>query len=253
MKLLNKLLLAAAPLLLVAACGGGDDSLDDRLDIADPKLRFVHAIPAGPNVDFLRNNTVLSGIQNVPYRYASNYFDVDSNGADFSVRTTVGNLPVGSINFNPDRGDKYTIVAVPGDATTPNILFIEDPYDKELTANNGRVRVVNASYNASNVDVYLTNPSVDIATVGPNFAGAGFRSAVPGSGANSVDFTAGSYVLRVTTAGTKNVLFSAPFTVTQNADLLLLTLPQSVLPNDVKVLAVTSDSSQPATEITSAP
>lgn len=48
MKHSMKFLLALAPIALIAACGGGDDDLDDRLDIADPKVRFVHAIPAGP-------------------------------------------------------------------------------------------------------------------------------------------------------------------------------------------------------------
>lgn len=253
MKFAYKLLLAAAPMLLVAACGGGDDSLDDRLDIADPKVRFVHAIPAGPNVDLYRNTAIVGGVQNVPYKYASNYFVVDTNGADYTVRTNVGNLQVGTINFNPDRGNKYTLVAVPGDATTPNLLFIDDPYDKSLTAHNARVRVVNASFNATSIDVYLTPVATDITTVSPTFAGAGFRSAVPASGSDSIDFSAGSYTLRVTTSGTKNVIFSAPFTVAEDADLLLLTLPNGLLPNEVKVLAVTSDSAQPATEIFSSP
>lgn len=253
MKFIHKILLAAAPVLLVAACGGGDDSLDDRLDIADPKVRFIHAIPAGPNVDLYRNTTIAGGVTNAPYRYASNYFEVDTAPADYIVRTTVGSLEVGRINFNPNRGNKHTLIAVPGEATTTNLLYIDDPYDKQLTANNARVRIVNASFNATNIDVYLTGPTVDIATVVPNFAAAGFRSAVPASSANSVDFTAGSYVLRVTTAGTKNVIFSAPVTVASNADLLLLTLPNSLTVNDVKILSVVSDSGQPSTEILNQP
>ncbi len=253
MKLLYKLLLAAAPVLLVTACGGGDDSIDDRLDIADPKVRFVHAIPAGPNVDLTRNGTVVGGVANAPYRYASNYFVVDTAPADYAVRTTTGSVQVGTLNFNPTRGNKFTIVALPGNATSADLLLINDPYDKQLTANNGRVRVVNASFNTGSIDVYLTPANVDITTAGPNFAGAAFRSAVPASSANSNDFTAGSYVLRVTNTGTKNVIFTAPFVVGNNADLLLLTLPNSLTLNDVKVLAVTSDSGQPSTEIANQP
>ncbi len=253
MKFIHKLVLAAAPIFLVAACGGGDDSLDDRLDIADPKVRFVHAITAGPNVDLYRDTAIAGGVTNAPYRYASNYFVVDTAPADYIVRTTTGSLEVGRINFNPTRGNKHTLIAVPGDATTTNLLYIDDPYDKELTANNARVRVVNASFNATNVDVYLTGPTVDIASVGPNFAAASFRTAVPASGANSVDFTAGPYVLRVTTAGTKDVIFSAPLDVQENADLLLLTLPNSLSVDDVKILSVVSDSGQPSTEILNQP
>lgn len=253
MKFIHKLLMATAPVLLIAACGGGDDSLDDRLDIADPKLRFVHAIPAGPNLDLYRDTAIAGGVTNAPYLYASNYFVVDTAPADFTVRTTTGGIEVGSINFNPNRGNKHTLIAVPGEATTTNLLYIDDPYDKDLTSNNARVRIVNASFNATNIDVYLTGPDIDITTVAPNFAAAGFRSAVPASSANSVDFTAGSYVLRVTTAGTKDVIFRAPLSVATNADLLLLTLPQSLTVNDVKVLSVVSDSGQPSTEILNQP
>lgn len=248
-----KLLLASAPMLLVAACGGGDDSVDDRLDIADPKVRFVHAIPAGPNVGFYRNTEVAGGVADVGYQYASKYFVVDTAPADYSVKTTTGGIEIGKMNINPSRGNKYTFIAVPGEATTTNMLFIDDPYDKELTANNARVRVVNASFNAQNIDVYLTGPTVDIATVGPNFAAAAYKTAVPASSANSNDFTAGSYVLRVTTAGTKNVIFAAPVDIQTNADLLLLTLPASVTANDVKVLSVIADSGQPSTEIINQP
>ncbi len=248
-----KLLLAAAPVMLVAACGGGDDSIDDRLDIADPKVRLVHAIPAGPNVSLYRNAELQSDVNDVGYKFASKYFDVSTSPADWIIKTKVGDVEVGRASFNPDRGNKYTLVALPGEASSTGVLLIADPYDKELTANNGRVRVVNASFNASSVDVYLTGTNVDIATVGPTFANVGYKAAVPASGSNSTDFTAGNYQLRVTKAGTKDVILNAPLTIQQNADVLLLTLPQTVLVNDVKVLQVVADNGQPSTEIVNQP
>lgn len=248
-----KFLAAFAPILLVAACGGGDDSIDDRLDIADPKVRFIHAIPAGPNVSLYRNNEISGGINDVGYLYASKYYVVDTAPADYTVKTTTGAVTVGSINFNPTRGNKFTLIAVPGEATTTNLLLINDPYDKQLTATNGRVRVVNGSFNAQNVDVYLTAANVDINTVAPNFAAATYKNAVPASSSNSTDFTAGNYVMRVTAAGTKSVIFTAPLEVQTNADLLLMTVPQSIAVNDVKVLEVIADNGQPSTEIINQP
>ena len=248
-----KFLFAFAPMLLVAACGGGDDSLDDRLDIADPKVRFIHAIPAGPNVSLYRNADVVGGVNDAPYLYASKYFVVDTAPADYTVKTTTGGATVGTINFNPTRGNKFTLVAVPGEATTTNLLLINDPYDKQLTANNARVRIVNGSFNAANIDVYLTAANVDINAVAPNFAAAAYKSAVPASSSNSTDFTAGSYVLRVTAAGSKTPIFTAPLNVQTNADLLLVTAPQSIAVNDVKVLEVIADNGQPSTEIINQP
>lgn len=245
----RKLLLTLAPIALLAACGGGDDSLDDRLDIADPKVRFVHAIPLGPQVSLLRNDVVQSDANNVSYRYASRYFDVETGTATWSVRTTVGNIAVGSVPFDANRGNRYSLIALPGSAAS-DVILIDDPYNKGLTANNARVRIVNASFNAANVDVYVNPPGTDINAVTPNFTTVGYRSASPASGNDSVDVAPATYQVRVTEAGTKNVIFNAPLVVNVNADMLLMTLPASVNPNAIKLLLVQSDDgTQPATEI----
>ena len=254
MKTLQKILLACAPLMLVAACGGGDDSVDDRLSLADPKVRFVHAIEGGPAVGLYRNDGTIGGVNGVSYRYASNYFDVSSTAALYDVRVTAGGVQVGpDFNLNPHQGDKYTFVAYAGAGGVPSTLLIEDPYNKSLTSNDARVRVVNGSNNTPNVDVYLTAPSVDIATVSPNFANVALGSAVPGTGADSHEFGANNYQLRITTAGTKTVIFNAPLNLSQNADLLLVTVPSGLLANQVKVLAVTADSGVTAPELTTVP
>ena len=46
---------AVLPALFLAACGGSDDNLDDRLGVADPKLRMVHAVPGAPVVTLVRD------------------------------------------------------------------------------------------------------------------------------------------------------------------------------------------------------
>jgi hypothetical protein len=252
MKSIYKLLLAAAPVLFVAACGGGDDSLDDRLDIADPKVRLVHAATISPAVTLYRNNVAQSDATNLSYKGASKYFDVSTGTADWRVATAAGNVEVDTVAFDATRGNKFTLVAVPDAALTgAEVILISDPYDKELTANNARVRVLHASVNAGTVDVYLTPTGTDINTVGPNFGGVAYKAANPASGANSVDFTvgSGSYVLTITATGSKTPVFVAPVTVANNADWLLTILPESVVANDVKVLVVKSDDGAATQEI----
>jgi hypothetical protein len=252
MKSIYKLLLAAAPVLLVAACGGGDDSLDDRLNIADPKVRFVHAATASPALTLYRNDVAQADATSVSYKGASQYYDVSTGTATWRVATSTGNVTVGTVPFDAGRGGKYTLVAVPdANITGAEVLFISDPYDKELTANNARVRVLHASANAGTVDVYLTQAGVDINTVQPNFAGVAYKTANPASGANSVDFTVGSgaYNLTITATGSKTPVFLAPVTVTNNADWLLTVLPASITANDVKVLAVKANDAAATQEI----
>lgn len=255
MKSLNKLLLALAPALLVAACGGGDESLDDRLGVADPKVRLVHAVPLAPNVSLLRNGGAQAGdVTNLPYKGASRYFDVDSGTAQWNVVTaTTPAASVGGVSFDAQRGKKFTLIAVPDAGSVTTVSLIVDPYNVPLTTDNARVRLFNASFNASNFDVYLTAPTVDINTVTANFPAVGYKQAVPASSANSSALEGGTYRLRITTAGTKTVIFTAPVALAQNADWLLATVPGSVAPNDVRVLVIKSDEGAPATELVNTP
>jgi hypothetical protein len=254
MKKRHLLALALIPALLVA-CGGSDDSFDDRADLADPKVRLVHVIPGAPNVSLFRDNVAQStDVTNMPYKGASNYFDTNEDVHTWDVRTASAPIvTVGSENFETHRGNKYTLIAVPDAGSVTDVALIADPFNKSLTSDDARVRVFNAAFNAANIDVYLTAPNVNIANAGPNFPGVNYKQAIPASGADSVDMEGGSYVLRVTTAGTKTVLFTAQVTIPEDADWLLVPVPNSLVPGDMHVLVVQSDLGAPATELTNQP
>ena len=233
MRLLNKLLLACLPLAALSACGGGDT--EDRLDVADPAVRFVHAAPIAPAVTLYRGSTAQSDATNTAYGFASDYFDVDMGAADWSVKTSTGALSVGSVNIDPQRGTKYTIVALTTSATTNGVYLITDPYNKPLTSDSAHLRLMNASFNATNVDVYMNAPGTDITTVSPLIAATAFNTAGPASGADSVDIPGGTYQLTITPAGSKTVLFKGQLGFASNKDVLLLTVPDLALPNAIKV------------------
>lgn len=248
---LIKLLLALAPVALVSACGGGDDSWDDRLDVADPKVRFINAVPLSPNLTLFRDTVAQSDASDTSYKFASNYYDISSSTARWSVKTTTGNIEVGSVDIQASRGNKYTIVAFPGSGAS-DLTLIRDPYNKSLTSDKAHVRVLNASFNRSDIDVYLAPAATDITTVAPTFAGVAYKNAVPASNNDSLEFNGGTYQLRVTAKGSKALLFSAPVTLSNNADWLLLTLPDLTAPGGVKVLlAKADDSNRTTTEVNS--
>lgn len=251
----NRSLIAVVPALLLAACGGGnDDNLDDRLDLADPKVRLVHAVPLAPDVSLFRNDVVVGGVTDVPYKGATNYFDVSTATQKWDVRTTgTPALTVGSLSFDARRGNKYTLIAVPDAGSVTELVLIDDPYNKGIASDNARVRVFNAAFNAANLDVYLTAPGADLATTTPNFAAVGYKKALPVNGADSIQLEGGTYQLRMTPAGTKTVVFNAQVSLAKNADWLLVPVPASVTPNAAKVLVVQTDSSTPATELGTTP
>jgi Domain of unknown function (DUF4397) len=235
MKPTRRLLLSALPALaILSACGGGDT--EDRLDVADPKVRFVHASPLAPNVSLYREAVLQADATNVPYRFASNYFDVSTVSANWSVQTATGNVTIGTVAVPATRGNRYTIVAVPGSSTETGVYLITDPYNKSLTSNNARLRLMNAAFNTSSVDVYLNAPGTDIAAVGPRIAATAYRTSGPATGNDSIDLPAGTYQLAITNAGTKTVLFRGTFAIADNQDLLLITVPDLTLTGGIRTL-----------------
>ena len=225
---LRRLLLIGIPALFLAGCGGGDTA--DRLDLANPAVRFVHASPTAPNLTLYRNAAAQPDTTNVAYKFAANYADVDTSAADWSVKTAVGAVPVGTVSIDPVRGNKYTIVALPTTIVDNSVILVSDPYNKPLASDSTRLRLVNAAYNAASVDVYMNAVGTNIAAPGvtPLIAATAFKTAGPASGSDSVSIPAGTYQLTIATAGTKTVLFQGSLSFGANKDILLLSVPGNI-------------------------
>jgi hypothetical protein len=236
MKYLHKLLLACIPLAALAACGGGDTA--DRFNVADPVVRFVHAAPLAPNLTLYNGDAAQSDATNTPYKFASNYFDIGMGLSDWSVKNTVGAAVVGTVPIDPRRGDKYTIVALPVSNTESGVYLIVDPYNKALTSSSTKLRVMNAAFNASNIDLYMNAVGTDIAAAGVNplIGATAYKTSGPASGDDSTNIPGDTYQLTITAAGSKTVLFRGQLTFANNMDVLLLCVPASSVAGDIKVL-----------------
>lgn len=249
---LRPLLVAAGCSILLIACGGGnDDNLDDRADLADPKVRFVQATPALPDVTLRRDGKAESAATDVGYLFGSQYDDIGRGSTAFELRLDTLGTQIASTSIDAERGTKYTLVAVP-DGTDADFTVIEDPFNKSVASDNAHVRVFNAASNADDVDVYLTQRGVDIADVKPSFASVDYKASQPKSGSDSIDFERGTYALRITRAGSKTVIFESDVDVPKNADWLLVVVPIDDLtpPDDaIRVLRVRADDSDDATDV----
>jgi hypothetical protein len=138
--------------------------------------------------------------------------------------------------FNTANGHEYTGIALVGSNLTPALTVIDDPFDKGLLNNQARLRVFNASFNANAggaIDVYViatSSSSPDITSLTPTMANVAYNAAVPASGSDSTYVDGGTYVVVVTHAGSKTeILKTAPFSLSNNADWLLVTVPTTGL------------------------
>ncbi|CAJ0857548.1 hypothetical protein R20233_00510 [Ralstonia sp. LMG 32965] len=245
---------ALGSLGVLAGCGGGDDDIGQIIGTSAPQYRTVHANPFIGNVDFGVNGT--TKISNVAFKNVSNYFGIDATASTGTVSNTGSSTPLASTGFTPANGHRYTALAIVGaNGSATSLALIDDPYNKSILSDKARVRAFNASYNAPNVDVYVTAPNVDLSAVAPTMSGAAYGAASPASTQDSIYVDGGTYQVRVATAGTKNIIFtSQPFSLGNNADWLITTLPAggvgAVTPNAIRVLvAQANGASQTASEL----
>ena len=243
------LLLSIATTSLLVACGG-DDSFDDRTGLADPRARFVHAVPGGPAVTLQRNGMPETAATNVDYKFGSQYYDVATQVSQFSLRDATSGNQIATASVDTQRGHKYTLVALPT-LTGVELQVIDDPFNKSVTSNDARLRVINAAPNAQTFDVYLTAPNANLATTAPSMSGVAYKQVSPASGADSAEVDGGGYQLRVTPQGSKTVIFNRMVTLPDNGDWLLVVLPDDAAPatpNAIRVLLVRADDTADATD-----
>jgi Domain of unknown function (DUF4397) len=232
----TKISVIATAFLGLSACGGSDT--EDRLDVADPVVRFVHAQPLAPALTLFRNDIARSEASAVPYKSVTNYLFVDGGAATWQVKTSQSNLLLGNLTVDAKRGNRYTVVVFPSGSTDSSLYEIRDPYNKSITSDQAKLRIVNGSFNASNIDLYITSPGTSISAAGvvPVIVNTAYKTAGPPSGSDSLDLDAGTYQITITSAGSKTILFKGLLGIEKNKDVLLLTLPDSLLPNAVKTV-----------------
>ena len=226
---LSKLVLAAIPLIALTACSGGS-SVGNVIGTANPQVRLANVSPIAPSLTLQRNTSNRNEATNVPYPTITNYFDVDTGTADYTV-VGLGSGTNFTQSFDAQRGHKYTILAVADSPTTTSLApQLNDPTNLSIVSDQSRVRVFNGSYNAQNIDVYTIGQQQTITSLQPDLPNIGFKNSNPANGTDSIGRRGGDYKIVVTTAGTKNILFQGNYTIRDRQNVLFVTVP--VLPGN---------------------
>ena len=240
-----KLALLASTALALTACGG--DEVAQALNLGAPQARFVNAVPGSPALALYRKGELQGDAGTQGYEGASKYYDTVSVTSTWDVRDASAGTELGTTSLRAENATRYTIVALPSAGSMYNLLQISDPYGNAVSAN-ARVRVVNGAAAAGTMDVYITTPGADLASATPTMTSVGSQSASPASGADSYSLAGGVYQVRLTTAGTRTVFFSAALTIGDHDDVLLVTLPTSDGAG-VKILDIPSGTNESNSEL----
>jgi hypothetical protein len=186
-KMLALAVLASA--VTVAAC-----SSDEPVTTA--QLRAVHLSPNAPNVDILVNGAAVAS--NVAYLGSTSYLSVPSGPATVQVRPTGTSTNVIDETPTLEADEAYTVLAANFVTQIEAIVLVDDR--TAPPTGSVRVRIVHGAPTAPAVDVYVTSPTADLATALPVLTNVTF-----GVASGYLTVPAGTYRIRVTVAGTKNV------------------------------------------------
>lgn len=176
-----------APVTTTTAAGQSTAPAAAAADERDNALvRVVHAVPAGSTVDIWADDErVFDGLA---YKAVTAYHEVPGERYSFKVRPAgmAQAEPIATNSEGLDDGDHYTVFAVPGDGAGAALHIVKDDHSLPA-AGKARLRVVHASSDAGEIDVYATGRR------DPLFDGVNFQSV---STYSDIDPVAGTVTIR---------------------------------------------------------
>lgn len=195
------LLLAAAA--LSAGCSDSNDS-----STGEGRLRFVHVSPDAPALSLVIDGDTVAS--NLAYLGSTDYLDLSEGGHVIQVADASSNTTLIDQDLTVADQTDYTMLAADTLAKIRTLVLTDD--NSTPAAGTARVRAVHAAPGApeEGVDVYVTEPDADLTLASPGASDVTFGQVLPYGPVNAGT----AYQIRVTRAGTKDVLIdSGPLTL----------------------------------------
>ena len=182
--------------ILLAACsssGGGGSGTN---------IRVVNVVPDAAAINVTVGDTAL--VTNLAFQGLTLYTSVDSGNQEFKVSANGGQSNAIDTTLNLNSSANYTYVVF-NPVTITTALLIVDSGIAQPASGTFAFRVINCASGIGAVDVYLTPPGTDINSTSPTTA-----NVTLGSVGAILTPNAGTLELRITSAGTKDVIFDTP-------------------------------------------
>ena len=163
------------------------------------QIRIVNVVPDAAAISVIIGSTTV--VNNLAFQGLTQYSGVDSGSQEFKVSANGGASNAIDTMLNLNSNANYTYVVYNPVSSTQAALIVDSgiPQPASGTFN---FRVINVASGIGLIDVYLTPPGTDINSTSPTVGSVNV-------GALSAILTpnAGSLELRITSAGTKDVIF----------------------------------------------
>ena len=174
----------------LAGCGGGGGG-----DDGSASVRLVNATLSHASLNLLANSTTI--VTGTAIDTASAYTGVDDGSPSLQVNDAGTGAVLAVTAPTISKGQKFALVAYESGGAVRTAVISEDT--TEPASGTAIVRVFNAATDAGSVDVYVTDPAVDITTLSaPTFS---FTSSTSVQASNFLSFGPGTYRVRVTGQG----------------------------------------------------
>jgi hypothetical protein len=183
---------------LVSACGDDDDNGTGPENSG--RVRVVHLSPNAPNVDVLVDDVEIA--DDVDYLTASEYLDVEAGSRTVLIRPSNSTETVIEENITVEDGRDYTVLV--GNNLLDITLDVLEDDNTSPASGNAKVRLIHGAPGAPSVDIYVTTPGADISLESPVLTDIGFGAVSP-----YLEVPAGDYQVRVTPAGTLDVVIDS--------------------------------------------
>ncbi len=173
----------------VAACGGNNNSSGTA------SVRLVNATLTHSSLNLLANAAIVGTATAVDT--VSDYVGVTSGSPTLQVNDGVTAAALATISPSVGGGAHYVLVAYENGGVVRTTVIAEDV--AAPAAGTASLRAFNAATDAGGIDVYVTDPAANIATLtSPTFS---FSAATVIQASGFLSITPGTYRVRVTGAG----------------------------------------------------
>ncbi|HYQ98748.1 MAG TPA: DUF4397 domain-containing protein [Casimicrobiaceae bacterium] len=187
-------MLFLAGCLVTLLLGGCGKSSNDNANV-----RVLNLIQGAPSVTVTANGTTV--LANGSFESITPFTSVGVGTVEFKVTVPGSTGTLVDTVFSLGTSEyTYVTTGTPGAAAA---VLVADPYGSP-SGNNFAVRVLNMSATNALIDLYLTAPGADLASATPVVSGAAY-----GIVSSFVTTPAGGLQVRLTTSGTKDVLYDA--------------------------------------------